>query len=194
MYNDPTGHWIESAVDIAFIAYDIYDISTNGLNWENGLSLAADVAGLALPLVTGGGLAVRALMHADDAVDAVKVINAIDNVVDTANLVDDGADIANIIDNAIDTVNTAENSGVTILGFSEDVRAFTGVELNLLVDQPNWSWDGMNVPFLDDAMARGDTFVYVSDFTKSKDRVFNREIEYIIEKGYKNIIDMFHPR
>ena len=95
-YNDPSGHWVETALDIAFLAYDIYDISTNGLNWENGLSLAADVVGVILPVVTGGGLAVRALTHADDA---VKAINTIDNVVDTAKTIDNVMDTAKSGDN-----------------------------------------------------------------------------------------------
>ena len=56
---DPTGHWIESVIDIISIGYDIYDVSTNGLGWENGLSLVADVASLILPVVTGGGAIVR---------------------------------------------------------------------------------------------------------------------------------------
>ena len=38
---DPTRHWIERAVDIAFIADDIWDIHQNGLTWDNGLALAA---------------------------------------------------------------------------------------------------------------------------------------------------------
>jgi len=57
--SDPSGRYVESAVDVAFIAADVADISQNGLNWENGLALAADVVGLALPGATGGGLAVR---------------------------------------------------------------------------------------------------------------------------------------
>ena len=65
--------------DIAFIAYDIYDISQNGLSWESGLALGADVVGAVVPFASGGGVAVRAMMHADDAVDAVKVINKTDN-------------------------------------------------------------------------------------------------------------------
>lgn len=59
-YKDDSGRYIESAVDIAFIAYDIHEIRTQGLNWTNGLALAADVGGLVLPGLTGGGLAVRA--------------------------------------------------------------------------------------------------------------------------------------
>ena len=29
-FNDSTGHWFETALDVAFIVYDIYDISQNG--------------------------------------------------------------------------------------------------------------------------------------------------------------------
>ncbi|MCG8350349.1 MAG: hypothetical protein MI924_21500 [Chloroflexales bacterium] len=88
---DPTGHWLERAADSAFISYDLYDIAQNGLHWENGLALAADVAGLALPVVTGGGLAVRAAMHAADAVDALKTADkAADAVRTTGNVGDSG--------------------------------------------------------------------------------------------------------
>jgi RHS repeat-associated protein len=65
-YNDPSGHWFESALDLAFIAYDIYDIRENGLSWTNGVSLVVDMGGLALPVVTGGGLIVRAVSHGDE--------------------------------------------------------------------------------------------------------------------------------
>jgi hypothetical protein len=82
--------------------------------------------------------------------------------------------------------------GITVLGYSEDVRFYTGVRTNILVDQPNWSWKGMNVPFLDKAMARGDLFVYVSNSEEFVDRVFNREVAYLAQNGYTNIIDLFH--
>jgi hypothetical protein len=95
---DPTGHWLERAVDIAFIAADVYDISQNGLNWENGLALAADVAGLALPVVTGGGLAVRAAMHADDAVDALK---AADKAADAVRTTDTTTDATRSVTNGL---------------------------------------------------------------------------------------------
>jgi len=85
---DPTGHWIERAVDIAFIAYDIWDIHQNGLTWDNGLALAADVGGLLLPGLTGLGMAVRggraakaaaeAASHGDDAADAARLVNQTD--------------------------------------------------------------------------------------------------------------------
>jgi hypothetical protein len=67
---DPTGHWIERAVDIAFIAYDIWDIHQNGLTWDNGLALAADVGGLLLPGLTGVGMVVRGGRAAKAAAEA----------------------------------------------------------------------------------------------------------------------------
>ena len=78
-FTDPDGRYVESALDVAFIMADVADISSNGLNWTNGLSLAANVVGLAVPVGTGFGPAVRgisagvdAVKGADQAVDAAK--------------------------------------------------------------------------------------------------------------------------
>ncbi len=118
-YTDPSGHWVESAIDIAFIGYDLWDISQNGLNWENGLSLAADVGGLLLPVVTGGGLAVRATFHADDV---VKVLTHADDVVKVANAADNLADASKTLDNLADAANavcsfSAETLVSTVAGY-----------------------------------------------------------------------------
>jgi hypothetical protein len=80
-YTDPTGHWVESAIDIALIGYDVYDISQNGLNWENGVSLAANVAGLILPVATGLGVVTRAAGKVDDV---AKAVTKADDVADIA--------------------------------------------------------------------------------------------------------------
>ncbi|MCG8349623.1 MAG: hypothetical protein MI924_17805 [Chloroflexales bacterium] len=84
---DPAEHGVASAVAVYFIAADIYAISHNGLNREHGLALAADVAGLALPVVTGGGAIVRTALRADDAVDALKTA---DNATDATRSVTNG--------------------------------------------------------------------------------------------------------
>jgi RHS repeat-associated protein len=94
-YTDPTGHWIESAVDIAFIAYDIWDIHQNGLTWDNGLALAADVGGLLLPGLTGVGMVVRAATHADDvAAGALHAAAHADDVADAARAAAQGGEAA----------------------------------------------------------------------------------------------------
>ena len=40
---DSSGHVWETVVDAVSVGYGIYDIYQNGLNWENGTSLAVDV-------------------------------------------------------------------------------------------------------------------------------------------------------
>jgi RHS repeat-associated protein len=76
-YTDPTGHWVESAIDIALIGYDVYDISQNGLNWENGVSLAANVVGLIVPVATGLGAITRAAGKVDDVAKAITKVDEV---------------------------------------------------------------------------------------------------------------------
>ncbi len=106
-YTDPTGHFLDTVVVVISIGYDVYDIYNNGLNWENGLSLAADVASLAIPFVAGGGLAVRAVTKADNVLDVVThadeafdVVKYTDDVADAASHADDVGDIDKQLDNA----------------------------------------------------------------------------------------------
>ena len=95
---DPTGHWIERAVDSACIAYDSWDIARNGLTWDTGLALAADVGGLLLPGLTGLGMAVRGGRAAKAAVEAAslgdEMVDAGQAVAKAAGHADDVADAA----------------------------------------------------------------------------------------------------
>ena len=70
---DPNGKWVESFLDIGFILYDIgeiaYDYATTGnVNSVSVAALGADVACLALPVATGGGLAIRAAREGGEQV------------------------------------------------------------------------------------------------------------------------------
>ncbi|MER2600019.1 MAG: hypothetical protein ABTQ73_10910 [Caldilineales bacterium] len=105
-YTDPSGHWVESAFDIAFIAYDISDIKTNGLTWIGGLSLAADVAGLIIPVATGGGLLVRGLAHADDV---AKAAAHVDEIIEVATHADEAAAVVRQAENAGELANRASD-------------------------------------------------------------------------------------
>ncbi len=80
---DPSGKYVESLLDVAFIAYDIYTIIYDGVKGNDAalaidlVALAADVGCLFVPLGTGGGLAARAagkegvvLLHAGAEVEA----------------------------------------------------------------------------------------------------------------------------
>ncbi len=77
-YADPSGRFIDTALDIAFIAYDIASILFGPEKDREGnlLALAADVASAFVPFVTGGGIAVRAgreaVEHADEVIGPIK--------------------------------------------------------------------------------------------------------------------------
>jgi len=62
-FTDPAGHWIETFLDIAFIAFDIAMISQEGWTLTNTAALAIDISCALLPVVTGGGPAFRAIVE-----------------------------------------------------------------------------------------------------------------------------------
>ncbi len=76
-YTDPSGHWVETLWDIANIVWDIHEVRRNPRSLANWGALALDVGAAVVPLVPGGvGMLVRggkALSHADEAIDAVRV-------------------------------------------------------------------------------------------------------------------------
>ena len=108
-YTDPSGHWVDTVLDIAGIVWDLHDIHKNGLNWSNGLALAVDVVCAVVPLATGGGALVRAASHADEAVDVVRAVNRVDDVTDAARVVERVDDIG-------DTLRAADRAGVVEVG------------------------------------------------------------------------------
>jgi len=82
-YTDPSGHWLETAWDIANIAWDIYEVRRDPSLLNIG-ALVVDVGAAVLPfvpagvgMVVRGGKAAKAAVevasHADEAVDAAKI-------------------------------------------------------------------------------------------------------------------------
>ncbi|HET6550098.1 MAG TPA: RHS repeat-associated core domain-containing protein, partial [Solirubrobacter sp.] len=65
---DPTGQFLDTLLDIGFIAYDLFDMGRSLLNgcgvsgWQ-AAALGADVLGAVVPFATGGGAVVRAAAH-----------------------------------------------------------------------------------------------------------------------------------
>jgi RHS repeat-associated protein len=72
---DPSGHWIDTAVDVGFILYDLYRLAADGPEHlgENLTALGLDAVGAALPFATGLGAASRASRLADHAGDVARV-------------------------------------------------------------------------------------------------------------------------
>lgn len=88
IYTDPTGGYIESALDIGFVAYDLNSLKGNlrdGNYYDaaiDGLALVGDSIGLATPGATGFGMGIRFVAHGGDA---GKAFGGVKEVYQTAN-------------------------------------------------------------------------------------------------------------
>ena len=84
-YRDPSGHWVETAWDVANIGWDIYEVSQDP-SLLNIACLVVDVGAAALPFVPGGaGLlarggkaAVKVATHSDEMVTTAKLVSKAD--------------------------------------------------------------------------------------------------------------------
>jgi pyocin large subunit-like protein len=84
-YTDPTGHWVETAWDLANLALSAAAVWQNPSDPWNWAALAADTASTVLPIVPGGGRAlIRAAAHADTIADALPAMPHADNAADAA--------------------------------------------------------------------------------------------------------------
>jgi hypothetical protein len=61
---------LDTLADIGFIGYDIYTLFKEGSTKTNWTALGADVLGACVPFLSGGGLAVRAGVKAEHAIEA----------------------------------------------------------------------------------------------------------------------------
>jgi RHS repeat-associated protein len=66
-YTDPTGHYVETALDIAFLIMDMHAIKQDPTNPWNYAAFGGDIAGTITPGLTGVGLGVKTFKHVDDA-------------------------------------------------------------------------------------------------------------------------------
>jgi len=98
LYTDPSGEYIETLVDIAFISFDVYTLINH---WNSGcgnissdlLALGLDVVSALLPFAVGLGMVARLGSKADNV---VKLAAKMDNVRETGQI---GEKLANIIKN-----------------------------------------------------------------------------------------------
>ncbi len=68
-YVDPTGHYVETVLDIASISWSIHDIYNDPSSGWNWAALGADIVTTALPFVAGGGIFVKGAKITDKVVD-----------------------------------------------------------------------------------------------------------------------------
>ena len=99
LYTDPSGHFIDTALDIGFLLYDLYQVEkvlfTGCGDLESELiSLGLDAVGAALPFVTGLGMAARLGSKADDV---LKLLAQSDNLTRLLGKGDDLADLRRVV-------------------------------------------------------------------------------------------------
>ncbi|WP_255350263.1 RHS repeat-associated core domain-containing protein [Methanosarcina sp. 2.H.T.1A.6] len=124
-YTDPSGHYVETAIDIAFLAMDINDIRTGNADKWTYIGLATDVACAVVPGVTGGRLGVQALEE---------TVTHGDELADFFNLMDKTAGVEKKVDNAIDAEKTVNHIDDTLQATDYVLKANTKAEAKKAVD------------------------------------------------------------
>lgn len=112
-YTDPSGHYIETAIDVAFLAMDINDIRTGNANKWTYIGLGVDLVCAALPVATGGRLAVTAVeetvTHADNVGDLFKLLDKTAGVEKKIDGTTDAEKTVNNLDSFADAVRISKN-------------------------------------------------------------------------------------
>ncbi len=83
------------------------------------------------------------------------------------------------------------NAGITVLGYSEDLEQFVGnPNVNILQNVHPYGWESVNIPFLDQAMARGDIIVLYSNYLEQPGRIYPQEFLQVMYSFYQNTVDI----
>ncbi|WP_162198688.1 DUF2341 domain-containing protein [Methanosarcina sp. 1.H.A.2.2] len=101
-YTDPSGHYVETAIDVAFLAMDINDIRSGNADKWTYIGLATDVVCALAPGVTGGRLGVQALEE---------TVTHGDDLAGFFNRMDKTAGVEKKVDNAIDAGQAVNHVG-----------------------------------------------------------------------------------
>ena len=78
MYYDPTGHWLDTVIDIISIGWSLYDFIEDP-SWKNFGWLALDVGFALIPFLTGSG-GLKAVNKLDDISDLSKITTKADDI------------------------------------------------------------------------------------------------------------------
>ena len=197
-YTDPSGHWAETLWDIANIVWDIHEVRRNPRSLANWGALALDVGAAVVPLVPGGvGMLVRggkALSHADEAIDAVRIAGHLtDNAREGIRLVERLAEVGRhtdegraIIKRLADLSTYGPREGLVVLGrfkaeagymnYIEKAKEVGATYFNMPASPGSDVWDALikagidpwevNRQFLDEAITRGDKFYIEADINE----------------------------
>ena len=179
-YTDPSGEYIDTLIDIAFIGFDIYTLINH---WNTGcgsissdlLALGLDVVSALIPFAVGLGMVARIGSKVDNV---VKLAAKMDNVSETGRI---GEKLANIIKNTkhIESLtNTAKyripdvlNRGARLI---QEVKNVAG----------KLAYTGQLKDFALFAQKEGFKF----DLIVRKGTKFTEPLQKVIDKGLINVI------
>jgi hypothetical protein len=112
-YTDPSGHWVETAFDIAMLGLSVAEFVAEP-SVINGLAVAVDAVSTIAPIVpAGGGLAIRALSKADD-------------LAAVAGKVDEAAQIAANAGQAVTREAIVDSLSHTVNAYVKDIKKLAG--------------------------------------------------------------------
>jgi RHS repeat-associated protein len=113
---DPSGYWVETALDIASLALSIGEFAADP-SWFNAGMIGLDIVGIVVPVLPSAAMSApikavaKVATKADDVVDVVKVASKADDVVDVvkaASKADDVLDAAKAVSKADDVLDVTK--------------------------------------------------------------------------------------
>ncbi|MCX6750192.1 MAG: hypothetical protein NTZ83_01935 [Candidatus Pacearchaeota archaeon] len=169
-YIDSSGNYIESALDIGFISWDIRDIIKNPINWVNYASLGLDVVGLALPFVTGLGEGFKI---------GVKGLSKIDNLLDVEKISTKATSSLDIIDKSKDLIKSWSKSNFRENLLKELGESGIGKEAHHNIPQKFADWDVIKKSGID---------INDPKFGSLIDKQIHRSTAYSYNKEFENFL------
>jgi len=116
--NDPSGHWLETAWDIANLCYDVYEVQKDP-SALNITLLVIDAVAIIIPVMPGIGSIIHGGKVAKVGIEA-------------ANRADDLVDVVKVFDSASDVGSPAFKS-FTRNNFRENLRTLTGAGVDQII-------------------------------------------------------------
>mgnify|MGYP000348585602 CR=1 FL=1 len=119
---DYGGEFWDTVLDVISLAISVSEVINNPTSGAAWAGLAADAVCTVVPGLTGGGIAVKAVTKADDAVDVVKAVSKADNIVDTAKTVKATKKTVKIHGNSLKTTKPAVGYAIRKKGTDEIMK------------------------------------------------------------------------
>lgn len=115
-YSDPTGHWVETALDVVGLVADAYDFYKKP-SLLNGVFLTWSIVSVVVPLIPGSyvGRAAKVAGKADDVADMYKTIKR------TGDAIDAVADTAKAIKKTSSAVDKVKDLGTVAIKYVDDI-------------------------------------------------------------------------